>query len=395
MRINASGTQGSGRINRIPDTAVSRPTTENAQATQHPSQTLTGRLISFFSQKGFTVSPSQIQALTAELTALGMKSSDIDSGIALRALVLHQNNIPLVAELLVENSAREQMLFQRLGLLREHVISLLSGKSVTGDIRSVFDVLINDIDSLAKSLEQSATKNAAVGSGAVEPLALLTFDGIPVPVRDLLQSSGLMLEWKLLAWYRSGKDPAVLSELVHQDVKGMVAAFLESLKTGDRKGYLKRKLASIEREAQELFDSISGKQISSILHNREDSRSLYLEIPFGGTHERSHSKIWAGGNKKAGAESVESESFDITFDVETSHIGRVFVTMNVEEKNVSLTISLQDEQSVTYAREMQSELVESLEARGFMIRSVTVGIMKKDEVRSKFTSSTSGVDITG
>ena len=290
MRINSTGAQGGGRIERNPDTAVSRPSTvssaEKAQVTRHSSQTfasrsMTSRLVSLLSQKGFNVSPAQLQALTAELSALGMKSSDIDSGIALRALVLNQNNIPLVTELLVENSGSDQTLFQRLGILHGHVMSLRTGTTVTGDIRSVFDVLINDIDSLVKSLEQPIINNAAVSSGAGEPSALPTLDGIPFPIRDLLQSSGLMFEWKLLAWYRSGKNPAVLHELVHQDVKGMVAAFLEGLKTGGRNGTLKKRLAAIEREAQELLDSISGKQLSSILHNRENSRSLHMEIPFG------------------------------------------------------------------------------------------------------------------
>ena len=395
MRINPSGTPGGGRIQRNHDTAVSRPLTENAQTARNSSQTLAGRLVSFVSQKGFNVSSEQVRALAAELSALGMKSSDIDSGTALRALVLHQNNIPLATELLVENSGSGQALFQRLGMLREHVMTLRTGATVTGNIKSVFNVLINDIDSLAKSLEPSIISNSAVSSGAGEPSALLTLDGIPLLVRDLLKSSGLMFEWKLLAWYRSGKDPTVLHELVHRDVKGMVAAFLEGLKAGGKKESLKKKLAAIEREAQDLLDSISGKQMSSILHNREKSRSLYMEIPFGGAHERCHSKIWAGGKKKADAESVESECFDITFDVDTSYMGRVFVTMNVDGKNVSLTFSLPDKQSVIYAREMQSELVESLESRGFIISSVAVGIMKKDDVRNRFTHSTSSVDITG
>jgi hypothetical protein len=481
-----------------------------------------------------------IQALEAELQALGLRLSDLNDDSALRALILHRNNIPLTLEMLTDAFEKEDMVFNRLDSLRESVFSLLADKRFSGEIRTALVKLVSDIDSLFKTeLVQGSLRSAledsifvwsrtlesqllrlltgdlstvpeilaahVEGSGFAREAYSILFEAInnnprlaeifgklgsatgevlsqiqgiktgsediggtirqaaaaleqrltalapeitgflqgrgaegltegivagflmehvqtlerilqrkaagsttdseanivwgneevPLPLRNMLRSSGMAFEWRLLAWYRSGRDPALLRELMYRDIKGILTGFTSRLKHPDVKGHGRKALDTLGEEAHSILDSISRRQISAVLHGKDSRQGMYFEIPFGEDTGRGNARIWADGRKKPEGDTLDPGDFHVSFDVETTNLGRVMVSMNAVDFMVSLRFIMTDERCVDLARQMQDELAGSLRERGFRVGSVTVDMRKDDDERARTPHFRRNLDIVG
>jgi len=358
------------------------------------SDTYATRLISLLSQRGIAVSTEQAYAIEAELIKLGIQFSDVDSDVAFRALLLYRSNIPLSPELLRDAFSGESMVFKQLGVVYENAIALLSDATVYGEIRSVIEVFVKDIDELLSTLrEQTRVDSAAArpeGASFGAPEGRL-----PLPVRELLQNSGLMFEWKLLAWYRSGGDPARLHELLHRDIKGILNSLLAKQPSRYSKGRDDGKLETLDRDARSLLDSIERRQISMILGNRDGRRDIFIELPLGDLFGGGYARVRTRGEKKPDSGMLDPADFSLTFDVETSNLGRVQATMNVFEKTISFSFLLENEQAAGQAGSMKDELVTSLEARGYRVGSVSIGLIDRETDYSADAPRSKGVDLVG
>ena len=91
---------------------------------------LSGRLARIFRDKGLNIPPSQIATLGAEISALDMATSEIDSETALRALLLLHHKIPLTRELLAGAWNHEDSIFKSIAVLQKQALSLLGGKNI-------------------------------------------------------------------------------------------------------------------------------------------------------------------------------------------------------------------------------------------------------------------------
>jgi hypothetical protein len=253
-------------------------------------------------------------------------------------------------------------------------------------------VVLKDIDSLLQGFRQMVMAEGAFHYGSGETALA---EGIPFPVRDLFLNSGLLFEWKLLAWYRSGGNSENLSDLLHRDLKGILNFLLNRIIAHHGKGSSSKKLDMLEQEARTLFDSITNRQISNVLNNREEGRNLYLELPFGDMSGVESARIRAQGRKSDSDDALDTESFSLTFDVMTSHIGLVLVTMLFHEQSVTLSCSLENEEFVEQAHTMSEDLVASLEARGFHVSAVTFDVSEKDTQNRGSGQTHPDVDVVG
>jgi len=539
VRINSPGISGDSAGKPFLQSTVSPQVSAQLRTTLSSGESLSHYLTDIYSHKSMEIPHSQVLALETELAAIGMTSSDLDAGSALRALILHRNGIPLRPELIGDAFEGEATVLSRLGDLQERAGVLLADKVITGENRTLLGMLISDIDSVFKfDTAQQAVKNGLedsvlswlhsleskiqilissdpealadilrtggegmslrqddarflhmsaendprlaallsdVGNAAGEMISRIqgiqaesrevrdqimqavnllrnritvisveieglfqgggralqggmiagffseqvrslerklleqltvnpedriigsvwTDSGEALPMRNMMRTSGMAFEWRLLAWYRSGRDPRRLHDLIHRDIKGILNGFTTGLKTGNAGRRAKKMLRDIENDAKSLIDSITRRQISTILQNRDDKSGLFFEVPFGDTSEKGHAGIWAKGRKKPEENIIDADTADITFDVDTTGLGRLYVTMIFRKKTVSLRFSLRDSQVMNIAHELQTELTESLSARGFKVGSVSFALHEETTGRSRSESQKRTMDITG
>ena len=527
---------------QLTDQTKPSPVSVKTQRVESRHDAPAARLAALFMDKGLDVPPSQLTALEAELSALGMHISELDGNSALRALVLSSHNIPLKPELLKNSWDQKPAFFERLYMLRDHARSLLTRKHLSGDMRTAVEVLVNDLDALltvdesragmrlileelvdmwvyeleqhlkgvvegeigsitelhgplhdelraiidilrsipedeiarqtsqfADSLRDAVSELRAriqqyspermeltayireavrlfgelltVLAGALETFLtantsqivqtglmsgffqervrelehrLLTgFHDIrgerlsstfpdgdtgPVSLMEALQKSGMAFEWRLLAWFRSNRDPARLHALIHEDLKGILLNFIGKAKKSGGKVRIISKLHHLEQEAQTVIDTITHCQLENILDDYVSTQGLYMEVPLGEKPDEGHAKIIARGNKEPGEKLLNPENLNISFSVETSKLGTVNVSLSFSGKSVALKFSLQNEEVHALAKEFGDDIRDSLTTRGFTVRSVELG-MSKDETgsgtSSEQTTQPGNVDIFG
>lgn len=333
-----------------------------------------------------------------------------------RLLHMSAGNNPRLAALLsdVENAAGEiisriqgiqaesrevsDQIMQAVNLLRNR-ISVISAEIeglVQGGGRALQEGMIAGFFSeQVRSLERKLLKQLTVTPGNRIIGGEWSDSGEALPVRNMVRANGMAFEWRLLAWYRSGRDPRRLHDLIHRDVKGILNGFTAGLKTGKAGRRVKKMLGEIEKDAKSLVDSITRRQISTILQNRDDRSGLFFELPFGDTSGKGHAGIWARGRKKPDENTIDPDTADITFDVDTTGLGRLYVTMTIREKTVSLRFFLRDGRAMNIAHEMQTELTDSLSARGFKVGSVSFAVHEEVTGRRRSGSQKRSMDITG
>lgn len=354
------------------------PASGRIQGIDSRHNSVAAKQAAFFTDKGLNIPPSELMALEAELSAMGLKLSGLDSGSVLKALLLHRHNIPLDPALITNSWENEPPVFERLAVFIENARTLLAGSSLTGGTRSAVEVLVNSLEALFTQL-----------SGGWESVPGLS---------ELFQNSGMAFEWRLLAWYRSGGDPAGFQTLLREDLKGIVIKFLNSLKKRQGRGRIAGKTGHLEQEARSLVDTLTQRQLAGILNEHTEKYRLYLEVPFGDNPGREHAKIWARGQKKPGENTLDPENMSLSFTVEASHLGTVNVLMFFSGKTVSLRFILEEDKFLSLAGGMSAEIGESLMSRGFIVQSVTFGLKVDETVekeRANTKKRTEGVDFKG
>ncbi|MFC1606750.1 hypothetical protein ACFL47_02170 [Candidatus Latescibacterota bacterium] len=395
MNIPPPDMPGNNRPGKLPQPKSATASSEKPPVTQNITETQTARLQTLISQKGFSVTPTIMQSLESELLSLGLQSSGLDDAVYIRAFLLHSNKIPLSIDVLSGSFEGEQTVFQQLGPLISDARALVSGEAMSVMNRSALEGLLNEIDSLMNRLGQSwrfdgelvTTGGKASGPGADTQIS--------VPVRDLLLSDGQLFEWRLLAWYRSGRDPAQLRTLLQKDIKGLLTDFLGKFRTNREKGRARKKLVTLERDAEKLLDGITSRQLSNVLSSKDDRRGLFMEIPFGDTGSHGDAHISVNGRKQQESVETSPETFSIVFDVETSHIGRINVSLNVVDSRVTALVELDSDDRVLLAREMQAELLSALKSSGFDVGQIIIGRVKTKSEDTSDNRLSAGVDLLG
>ncbi|MFC1528383.1 hypothetical protein ACFL5B_00585 [Candidatus Latescibacterota bacterium] len=212
--------------------------------------------------------------------------------------------------------------------------------------------------------------------------------------REALQKNGMAFEWRLLAWYRSGRDPARLRELMKDDLKGILLKVINDIKKHQGKSGTTGKIKQLEQTARNVVDGITRQQLANILNDSAEKRVLYFEIPYGKNPEKEHARIWTRGQKQPEENTLDSKTLSLSFAVKSSRLGVVTVSMTFSGKQVSLQFKLENIKTQLLAREMSAELGESLHARGYTIRSITFGL-EKDETKPSVENQPGNMDIVG
>ncbi|MBN1290292.1 MAG: hypothetical protein JXB48_00510 [Candidatus Latescibacteria bacterium] len=536
MRINPQKIAENLMIKQVETKTVTTGDSANSVEIKNIGETLSGRLLSLFDTKGGNVPRSTILDIASKLAALDMKPSDVDGDIALKALLLQHNNIPLSRELLLDSFESDPAVFTKLNTLVDSVLTALSDSRVTGEIRTTLGIFIKNLDSLfrpesmqeavrntltdhvsewSRSIElkilslllnnpeairaapmehvssaevmlmlsDAAQKNPQIdvlmeklgditgkllsrlyelnpgtdefNVGIRQAVAVLSkhlTDLIPdinailqnsgnpilsddvlavffsehiqlleekllsalesvssksvmsgsvirsevnIPLHKMLRNSGMSFEWQLLAWYRSGKNPERLRELMQRDIKGILDKFMTDLNLYRKKSSGKSILKNLEREAKSVLDCITQRQISNILQDRGTGGKVYFELPLGNLRDKDNARVTAEGGQKSEENGLNPENFNLSFDVETTGLGRLYVTMNVQKKNISLEFLVRDDNVITQAHTIEHELVDSLFSRGFSVNSLSFDVIRDNIAFNKNKSNRRSMDIKG
>lgn len=217
-------------------------------------------------------------------------------------------------------------------------------------------------------------------------------------LKEMLHKSGMAFEWRLLAWYRSGQDPARFHALMYEDLKGIMLNFINRLRDRKGKRNIHEKLGSLEKEAQSVINTITRRQIATILDGYQGKGRLYLEVPFGNNPGHEQARIWAHGRKKPEKNTLDPGNLSLSFTVETSRLGAVNVFMPFTGKTVSLRFVFENERYRALAEEMGVEMKKSLMMRGFTVQEMTFWIQSDETGSSKKSDvkkQTGSVNITG
>ena len=380
----------------VPD-APSRPSPrETASPRLSTPGGVPGRLAEALREAGADVSPSRLLALAADLEALGVPLSRITPETALRALFLSNNAVPLSPELLAEPPGQAAPFFQGVDALRDAAHALLADRRITGTIRDAVAALARDLDALSMAAPlPSGSVTAADGETPIpagtamsalldDPGALLSSAGsapgtaLAEGVGSLMRRSGVMFEWRLLAWYRAGADPGRLADLVRGDLKGALLGFLAAMETLRGKGRAPGGLKTLEEGSRSLLDRITAGQISHLADNSGERRNLVLNLPFGTGPERMYAGVKAEGRSEPGGDRLDTEHYSLAFEIETSDLGLVRVHLMMSGKTVSAAVYLRDEEAKALAEEMAGDFRAFLAGRGYEPGSIRFGVGADD-----------------
>lgn len=215
-------------------------------------------------------------------------------------------------------------------------------------------------------------------------LTSLVFDDGPVAayaggaampgLRTLMRRSGFGFEWRLLMWYRTGRDPARLHALVRDDYKGMLMQLAARLRQDS--GARLSKLAALEHKARELLDTITRGQIDMLPGNRNTTRDAVLPVPLApGGMESLRLNRRDGGEP---ANQPASPETPVVFAVTTSELGTVNVALRPSGQQLSLSLGFADERTREYAAGGGDELRDALAARGYDVGALVFSLTPRE-----------------
>ncbi|MFC1541619.1 flagellar hook-length control protein FliK [Candidatus Latescibacterota bacterium] len=225
-----------------------------------------------------------------------------------------------------------------------------------------------------------------------------------VPLKNIVQNSGMAFEWQLLAWYRAGRDPERLRTLMKEDLKGILLNFANRTKRNPVKGNIKKKFELLGKNTQTQMNNIRNLQLSNILGKHGLKKGFYFELPPSVVLNYGHGVIEdAGHNGQEKRKTAENRnSFALEIDVETSKIGNVHVSMTFSGKAVSLHFGLESETVSNRAKDMSQELRANLTEQGYTVISVDfhrrdyIGGQPSNSLKSKRNGRPEkNLDITG
>lgn len=348
---------------------------------------------------GAEVSSARLLTLAAEMESIGFTASLITPGIALRALFLANNSVPLSYGILVEDTGEGGFVFRRVEELLDAARALIAGRRITGDMRAAVAALAGGLDellgvapgALPPGLALSSDTGAAIFTAGFShnPLAVLDNmflaaggaaqgSSIAEVIGSFLRKNGMMFEWRLLAWYRAGADPGRLGDLVRGDLKGMLLGFLAALESRRGKGRSSGTLKSLEGNARSLLERITGGQISNLLENSGERRNIGLNVPFGIGADRMYARVDAEGRREPEGNRLSAEHWSLAFEIETANLGLVRVRLSFSGKTVSAVFYLRDKTVKALAVGMTDELRAFLIGRGYDPGPIRFGIAGED-----------------
>jgi hypothetical protein len=296
------------------------------------------------------VTRPELQLLAGSFPAMSSGTDTIDARMALRALFLLRNGIPLSPALLQPSSTESPgSLFREVSGLLGQVRVLLTDSGLSGDSSEA-------IRKLAEALGNFTGQEllpAFPGGNSAENLT------------RTLTRSGLGFEWRLLAWFRAGQNPGMLTDLLREDLKGALLAFLGDLDRLRSRGGIDRKTGAMEESARNLLDRITGRQIDLILDTAREQRNAYVEIPWGYPEDRIYAGVLAKDTEKRKEDRGEPARFTLSLEIETTGLGLVRVKILFSGKKMTATFILRDNQTLSLAENMAGEFKEMLRARGY------------------------------
>lgn len=359
MRITETGNPtGMSRSAGSPHPVASSPPSATGQSTSNSTPvSLVERLSILFGEIRVDITSAQVQNLASALSEIGLSPSDIDTGIALRALFLHRNSVHLSPALLRGDSftGGHAIIPQVVSFLDE-ALGFLGSGDITGASRAVLETLVHDIEALFR------TENPAAMMG-----------NIP---ENILRMTGMTFEWRLLAWYRGGRNHEMLQNLMRGNLKGILLSFLEHIGKDSIRGSMIR---NMETRARTLLDLISARQVTHLLDNSGERRTLFLSIPFGEPGERVYAGIRADGRKRREDDVSGSEQFSLALDIETTKLGSVRAHIRFSGKMTAVTFLLNDREALAIAEEMGEEFRDMLRRRGYEPGVVRFALAESDD----------------
>lgn len=372
---------------------------ETAHTTEPAARTVPDRLAEVLREADVEVSRAKFEALATEMESIGFPLTRIIPETAIRALFLSNNSVPLTPELLAEGAGEGDYVFHRAEELLDAARALLADRRLGGEMRASVAALVRDLDALTGA-EPSAPLTGSALQSTVE--AALPLTGFPANLLDnlnavllstggtgqgsalaeglgsLLRRSGMVFEWRLLAWYRAGADPVRLLDLICGDLKGALLGFLGAMESHRGKGRLTANLKSLGENARSLLDRITIGQLSHLADNTVDRRTLVFQIPFGNAPERLYAGVSVEGRREEEGNRIDPVHYSLAFEIETSNLGTVKAHLMVSGKTVSATFYLRDGETKSLAEEMAGEFREFLEGRGYETGLIRFGVAGDD-----------------
>lgn len=335
------------------------------------SVSLSERLSSILAELGIEAPPSMIEELAVTLGALGFAPPEIDSENALRAVFLQRNGVLLSTKLLNAPLFPDSpALFRQAGALLDTATTLLGSRELTVEVRAAIETLARDLGTL---LGVSVPVSGWGGVSIRDMLKDALMSDTPVPGEpwgsadnddfgSIFRKSGMAFEWRLLAWFRAGRDPGMLRNLQQRDLKGIIFTFLNGLEKSKGR---ETRAGKLEEHARTLLDAITARQVTQLLEGTGEQRTLPLVVPADDSRERLYAGVRVDDAKQRDTDSPETEYFSLSLDIETTHLGPVTARLRFSGKTASATFFLKDLTARTLASEMEGEFRDMLRERGY------------------------------
>ncbi len=209
----------------------------------------------------------------------------------------------------------------------------------------------------------------------------------PTALREAVQRSGMQFEWRLLAWFRAGADPARLRALMASDIKGLLSVLAAGLR---RHGGASAGM--VGDAAERALASFGRRRLDAIVNDRADRHDgALLDLPAAGPDMPVRGTVVVRGGKQPGRPVLDLENADLSFSVAASRIGRMDIAVRIRGNTASLAFTVEGEDIRALGAGMAAELRDALAVRGL---SATVGFsVSRDE--SAGPGPRKGVDLTG
>ncbi len=350
MRISKAGNTSVSPLRQTSEHTV-RPMNHFGWASdENYSPPLPGPFSSSFADMDMPLPEEELRSLVEAFRAVDLNAGEVNDRAALRALLLLRNGVPLSSGLLQQPKAGETIpLFQEASGLLNRALELL------GNLER---------DAEPAGLVRKLTENLAYFYG--DEFKTLTHHlGEAGGMRRALHQSGLMFEWRLLAWFNAGRNPRALEDFLRCDLKGALLAFLCGLENVRRPKGARRKIRVLEDAARALLNRITARQLDIILDNANGRRNIYFEVPYGNSDGRAYAGIQAYGENREPDESVDPAFFTISLEIKTTKLGFVRVKLLFFEKTIIAAFTLRTRKILSLAKCMEDEFREMLRYRGF------------------------------
>ena len=213
---------------------------------------------------------------------------------------------------------------------------------------------------LALLLEEKTAGKAALGSAD----EFTSMKSIP-------SKNGMQFEWRMLAWYRAGRDPALLKMLMRQDMKGVLMDLSLQLKTLKKLHSKVKTFTKLIEQADTLTDNISRRQMFHLLNERDDRHHWLVDVP-AGLANREAVTVSGDADKKKKGETSENGISRFSFSVETSRLGIVKSSFTVQGKSLGLSLTFENDIAKAASAEYAGEISSALQSRGFAISTVSI-----------------------